>query len=72
MNADIQQHSWPLEQVDRELEEKLCGAYEAIHRRAQDDGIPLRAAAFMDGVKTVVEALELRGFVTASDARSRD
>ena len=69
---NIQQHRWPLEQVNRELEDKLCGAYEAIHRRAQDDGISLRAAAFMAGVKTVVEALELRGFVPASDARSGD
>lgn len=66
---NIQQHRWTLEQVNRELEEKLCSAYEAIRAQAQEEGVPLRAAAFMTGVQRVVEALELRGFVPEAGAR---
>ena len=65
---NIQQHRWTLEQVNRELEEILCGAYGAINKRSADEGISLRTAAFMTGVKRVVEALELRGLVPSNGA----
>ena len=60
---NIQQHRWSLEQVNRELEAMLCAAYASVRRRAEEDGVPLRTAAFMIGVERVAEALTLRGFV---------
>ena len=67
---NIQQHRWTLEQVNRELEQMLCEAYRAIRERAREQGVPLRAAAFMTGVQRVVETLELRGFVPEAGERS--
>ena len=65
---NIQQHRWTLEHVNRELQEILCGAYADIRKRSTDEGITLRTAAFMTGVKRVVEALELRGLVPSNGA----
>ena len=63
---NIQQHRWGLEQVNRELESMLCGAYAQIRERAERaerEETTLRTAAFMVGVERVVEALRLRGMV---------
>lgn len=60
---NIQQHRWTLDQVNRELEDVLSSAYEAIRSNASTEGVSLRTAAFMMGVSRVVQALELRGFV---------
>jgi glutamate dehydrogenase (NAD(P)+) len=60
---NIQQHRWNLEQVNSELERMLCGAYTDVRKLAHDQGVSVRTAAFMVGVKRVVEALELRGLV---------
>ena len=67
---NIQQHRWSLDQVNRELEEMLCGAYAVIRKRAHGEGIGLRTSAFMSGVERVVEALELRGFVPRGGSRA--
>ncbi|MEE8338174.1 MAG: Glu/Leu/Phe/Val dehydrogenase dimerization domain-containing protein [Dehalococcoidia bacterium] len=69
---NIQQHRWSLEQVNSELERMLCSAYEDVRRLAHNEGISVRTAAFMVGVKRVVEALELRGFVPAGGAFKQD
>ena len=60
---NIQQHRWPLEQVNGELERMLCGSFADVRKRAADDDVSLRQAAFMLGVSRVAEALELRGWV---------
>ncbi len=60
---NIQQHRWPLEQVNGELESMLCGAYAGIRERAASEETTLRTAAFMIGVDRVHEALRLRGLV---------
>jgi glutamate dehydrogenase/leucine dehydrogenase len=41
----------------------LCDSYGAVRRRASEQGIALRDAAFEIGVGRVAEALEIRGFV---------
>ena len=58
---NIQQHRWSLDRVNEELELMLLGAYGSVRRRAETEGITLRAASFMIGVERVIEALLLRG-----------
>ena len=60
---NIQQHRWSLDKVNGELEVMLCTAYAGVAELAHQEGVPLRTAAFMVGVRRVAEALELRGWV---------
>ena len=58
---NIQQHRWSLDRVNEELELMLLGAYGSVRRRAETEGVTLRAASFIIGVERVIEALLLRG-----------
>ena len=60
---NIQQHRWPLDQVNRELDAMLSRAHATVRQRAELDGVSLRTAAFLIGVERVAEAIRLRGFV---------
>lgn len=58
---NLQQVSWPRDEVLRRLDEQMRAAYRRVHDRAATDGITLRDAAFAVGVAKVCEATTLRG-----------
>ena len=59
----IQQHWWTIQEVDKELQKMLTDACEACFMIQKEKNITLRQSAYYIGVKKVVEALELRGFI---------
>ena len=60
---NIQQFRWDEERVNDELRKVMSRAWQSVHARAKDDGIPLRLAAFAIAVEKVDRADRLRGYV---------
>lgn len=58
---NLQQHPWSLDQVNRELHEKMTRAYRAVRENVQRRGVPWRTAAYMIALARVAEAEHLRG-----------
>jgi glutamate dehydrogenase (NAD(P)+) len=58
---NLQQHPWPLEQVNRELEKKITGAYRAVQAVVQDWNVSWRTGAYAIALGRVAEAERLRG-----------
>ncbi len=52
---------WSEERVNRDLEEIMNRAFDAVYETAQHRGISLRMAAFVVGIELVVRASEARG-----------
>lgn len=57
-----QHYSWKEDRVNRELEEILRTAWEAVRSRSSSDGISYRLAAYSIAVERVRRAIGLRGF----------
>ena len=60
---NLQEFQWEESRVNEELHKIITRAYTEVHRKALDDGINYRRAAFEIGVDRVVKAVEMRGFV---------
>ena len=60
---NIQQFRWEEDRVNAELRKTMARAWKQVHARAQDDGVPLRLAAFAVAVEKVDQADRLRGYV---------
>jgi glutamate dehydrogenase (NAD(P)+) len=58
---NLQQFRWPLKRVDMELARVLDAAYDSVQGLASAEGVPLRMAAYMLGIRRVAEATQLRG-----------
>lgn len=56
-------YRWTKERVNEELHEHQITAFEAIHQMAQERSMSYRQAAYVLGVKRVIEAMLLRGRV---------
>ncbi len=56
---------WTDEQVDRDLKRVILTAYKDVRREVHRRKIPYRKAAFLVGVKRIVEAMRVRGWVDA-------
>jgi glutamate dehydrogenase (NAD(P)+) len=54
---------WPLKVVHERLDEKMTGAFHAIHHMAQAKKVHNRLAAYLVAVERVAEAAKLRGWV---------
>lgn len=54
---------WTDEQVDRDLKRVILTAYKDVRREVHRRKIPYRQAAFILGVKRIVEAMRVRGWV---------
>lgn len=54
---------WPLKVVHERLDEKMTGAFQAIHHMAQAKKVHNRLAAYLVAVERVAEAAKLRGWV---------
>jgi glutamate dehydrogenase (NAD(P)+) len=60
---NVQVFRWSLEEVLRELEQRMVTAFHELIQRAARDGTTPREAAFDIGVERVARAIQLRGFV---------
>lgn len=58
---NLQQHPWSLDQVNRELHERMVRAYRAVRDIVREKGVPWRTAAYMISLARVAEAERLRG-----------
>jgi glutamate dehydrogenase (NAD(P)+) len=58
---NLQQHPWPLDQVNTELRQKMTTAYNAVRDIVKQRKVPWRTAAFMIALARVAEAERLRG-----------
>jgi glutamate dehydrogenase (NAD(P)+) len=58
---NLQQHPWPLEQVNGELERKITTAYQAVRALVREQDVTWRTAAYAIALKRVAEAERLRG-----------
>ncbi|MBP7828898.1 MAG: Glu/Leu/Phe/Val dehydrogenase [Kiritimatiellae bacterium] len=54
---------WTLEEVYKLLDQKMTGAYQAVHRMHKDKKVHMRLAAYLVAVSRVAEAVSLRGWV---------
>lgn len=54
---------WTAERVDSELKRVMLDAYKAVRRAAYRDKFSYRQAAFVVGVRRIVEAMRVRGWV---------
>ncbi len=58
---NLQQHPWPLEQVNSELRTKMQRAYQQVRELVKERNIAWRTAAYMIALSRVAEAERLRG-----------
>jgi glutamate dehydrogenase (NAD(P)+) len=56
-----QAYWWTEREIEDRLEQRMRSAYAAVAQRARADGITLRDAALVIGVRRVAEAHQLRG-----------
>ena len=54
---------WTAEQVDSELRRIILDAYKAVRREARREDMTYRQAAFSVGIKRMVDAMRVRGWV---------
>jgi glutamate dehydrogenase (NAD(P)+) len=59
---DLQREQWPEDRVNDRLGELMGAATDQVMARAESEGLPLRAAAYLIGVGRVAEAEVARGF----------
>lgn len=52
---------WSEDRVNRDLEEIMNCAFDAVYAEKLEHGVPMRVAAFMVGIERVVKASEARG-----------
>jgi glutamate dehydrogenase (NAD(P)+) len=58
---NLQQFRWPLKRVDKELARVLDAGYDSVQGLASAEGVSLRLAAYMLGIRRVAEATAVRG-----------
>lgn len=54
---------WTAEQVDEELKRVILRGYQAVRREARREKVSYRQAAFSVGIKRMLEAMRVRGWV---------
>ena len=60
---NLQHFRWDEREVNDKLGTIMRRAYREVHRRAQEDDVPLRVAAYELGIERVVEAARTRGYI---------
>ena len=61
---NLQHFRWDEEEVNDRLREIMYTAYETVSKRAEEDDVPMRVAAYSIGIERVLEAARLRGYLT--------
>jgi glutamate dehydrogenase (NAD(P)+) len=54
---------WPLDEIHRQLDDKMTKAYHAVYDMHEDKNIDMRTAAYLVSVKRVADNVRLRGWV---------
>lgn len=54
---------WPLEEIHRQLDDKMTKAYHAVYDMHEEKNVHMRTAAYLVSVKRVAENVKLRGWV---------
>ncbi|MCK4593005.1 glutamate dehydrogenase, partial [bacterium] len=54
---------WTLEDVRKQLDEKMTSAYHAVYDMHKEKNVHMRVAAYLVAVKRVADAVKLRGWV---------
>jgi glutamate dehydrogenase (NAD(P)+) len=62
---NLQHFSWEEDEVNAKLEKIMRRAYREVSDRAEQDGVPLRVAAYEIGIERVVDAARTRGYLQA-------
>ncbi|MHC1586590.1 MAG: Glu/Leu/Phe/Val family dehydrogenase [Candidatus Hecatellaceae archaeon] len=55
---NLTREQWPLDEVNRKLEQKMVGAFREVYKLAESEGVTMRTAAMMLAVKRVAEAFK--------------
>lgn len=63
MVQNAYQFYWTEEDVNRQLDNKMSGAFKAVHEMAQAKRVDTRVAAYLVAVDRVAQAVKLRGWV---------
>ena len=61
---NLQHFRWSEEEVNDRLRNIMSTAYETVSKRAEEDDVPMRVAAYSIGIERVLEAARLRGYLT--------
>jgi glutamate dehydrogenase (NADP+) len=54
---------WTADKVDNELRRVILEAYKGVRREARREGMSLRKAAFSVGIKRMLDAMKVRGWI---------
>ena len=60
---NLQHFRWEEDEVNDRLGKIMRKAYRAVHERSEQDGVPLRVAAYQLGIERVVESAKARGYI---------
>lgn len=55
---------WTLEDIHKQLDDKMTKAYQSVYNMHKEKGVHMRLAAYMVAVAKVAEAVKLRGWVS--------
>jgi glutamate dehydrogenase (NAD(P)+) len=55
---------WTLEDIHKQLDDKMTKAYQSVYNMHKEKGVHMRLAAYMVAVARVAEAVKLRGWVS--------
>ena len=61
---NLQHFRWTEDEVNERLGDIMRGAYATVAKRAEEDDVPMRVAAYSIGIERVLEAARLRGYLT--------
>lgn len=57
-----QRYQWSASEMNKELERRLAAAWDNVRKRATEEGLNYRQAAYVIAVERIVKAINLRGF----------
>jgi glutamate dehydrogenase (NAD(P)+) len=58
---DLSRLFWDRDEIRRRLAEKLADAFDRVWELSEADGVSLRSAALISGIRDVAAALDARG-----------
>jgi len=57
-----QRYQWSDDEVNQELEKRLTTAWQSVKKRATEENLNYRQAAYVIAVERIVSAINMRGF----------
>jgi|UniRef100_UPI00403F17E8 glutamate dehydrogenase len=59
-----QGYYWTVEEVDRKLKQKMNESFNKVYKTMKCYGVDMKVAAYIEGVRSIIEASRLRGWIT--------